>query len=231
MTASILIVDDDVAMIEEIQWALTQDGYRVSPARPGGDAIRKMLIDEPDLVILGISTEERHWQFCRRLLTFLDQPLLLLLSTKNKMDSVKGLELGADDCMTKPILTVELAARARALLRRSMSPASRRRRSFFADGDLIIDLTRREVRIDDHPVALTKTEFRILTCFVSHAGEVLSHKQILTQAWGPNYAGERNLLKPHIHNLRKKLESDPSHPKRILTRRGEGYLFKRLAVT
>jgi two-component system KDP operon response regulator KdpE len=98
------------------------------------------------------------------------------------------------------------------------------------DGDLIIDLTRREVRLDDQPIRLTPTEFQILSCLISQVGEVLSHKRILMQVWGPNYAGEHGILKPHIHSLRRKLEPDPSRPQRILTRRGEGYLFRRLAT-
>ena len=230
MTARILIIDGDTATLEEVQWALNRDGYQVSVAQPGVGAVRKMLISEPDLVIVGIDSQERDWRFFRHLLTFKMQPLLLLLSTEDVMDQVKGLELGADDCMIKPIVTVELLARTRALLRRSMTPASRQRRSLFVDGDLFIDLTRREVRINDHPIRLTPTEFRILACLICEAGEVISHKRILTQVWGPSCAGEHGILKPHIHNLRRKLEPDPSRPQRILTRRSEGYLFRRLVA-
>jgi two-component system response regulator VicR len=230
MTAGILIIDDDIGTLEEVQWALTRDGYQVSVAQAGVDAVRKMLIDEPDLVILGVDTQERDWRFFRHLLTFKIQPLLLLLSTEDMMDQVKGLELGADDCLTKPFVLVELMARTRALLRRSVTSASRQQRSLFVDGDLLIDLTRREVRLDDQPIRLTPTEFQILSCLISQVGEVLSHKRILMQVWGPNYAGEHGILKPHIHSLRRKLEPDPSRPQRILTRRGEGYLFRRLAT-
>jgi len=230
MTASVLVIDDDVATVEEIQRALAQDGYQVALAQPGVDALRKMLLHEPDLVILGVSGKETDWQFCRRLLTFLEQPLLLLLGTKNRMDRVQGLELGADDCMIKPILDIELVARTRALLRRSMSPISRQKRSLFVDGELVVDLTRKEIRVNDDPIALTPTEFRLLTCFTNNVGEVVSHDRICTYVWGTDCSGSRDMLKPHIHNLRKKLEPDPSHPQRILTRRGEGYLFRRLSA-
>lgn len=230
MTAGILIIDDDIGTLEEVQWALTRDGYQVSVAQAGVDAVRKMLVNEPDLVILGVDTQERDWRFFRHILTFKIQPLLLLLSTEDMMDQVKGLELGADDCMTKPFVLVELMARTRALLRRSANSTSRQQRSLFVDGDLIIDLTRREVRLDDQPIRLTPTEFQILSCLISQVGEVLTHKRILMQVWGPNYAGEHGILKPHIHSLRRKLEPDPSQPQRILTRRGEGYLFRRLAT-
>lgn len=230
MTAGILIIDDDIGTLEEVQWALTRDGYQVSVAQAGVDAVRKMLVNEPDLVILGVDTQERDWRFFRHILTFKIQPLLLLLSTEDMMDQVKGLELGADDCMTKPFVLVELMARTRALLRRSANSTSRQQRSLFVDGDLIIDLTRREVRLDDQPIRLTPTEFRILSCLISQVGEVLTHKRIIMQVWGPNYEGEHGILKPHIHSLRRKLEPDPSQPQRILTRRGEGYLFRRLAT-
>ena len=230
MTAGILIIDDDEATLEEVQWALSRDGYQVSVTQPGVGAVRRMLVGEPDLVIVGIDTREQDWRFFRHLLTFKMQPLLLLLSTEDMMDQVKGLELGADDCMIKPIVTVELVARTRALLRRSMTSASRRRRSLFVDGDLYIDLTRREVRINDHPIRLTPTEFQILACLICEVGEVISHKRILTQVWGPSCSGEHSILKPHIHNLRRKLEPDPSQPQRILTRRSEGYLFRRMAA-
>jgi two-component system response regulator VicR len=230
VTASILLIEDDVTTINDVQPGLIQDGYTVFLSQPGVEAIRRMLIENPDLVILGINSQEKDWQFCHRLLTFLDRPLLLLLSTRNKLDRVKALEMGADDCMLKPILVIELAARARALLRRSGSLPSRRRQSFFVDEGLVIDLTRREVRLNDHPVGLTPTEFRVLACLAKHVGEVLPHDRILNQVWGPDYGGGRSILKLYIHNLRQKLEPDPSQPRRILTRRGEGYIFQRLAV-
>jgi two-component system KDP operon response regulator KdpE len=227
LTAVIQVIDSDAATISEVQWALSQDGYQVCIAQPGLDAVQMMLIKEPDLVILGFDSQEQDWRFLRHLLTFNLQPLLLLFSTGDVMEQVRGLELGADDFMTKPIVAVELVARTQALLRRSMLSGPRRRK-LFVDGDLVIDLTRWEVHIDAHPIALTPTEFRILTCLINRVGEVLSHKWILTQVWGPHHMGESSILKPHIHNLRKKLEPDPRHPRRIITRRGTGYQFNRL---
>jgi DNA-binding response OmpR family regulator len=228
MPAGILVIDDDAATMQQVQLALTQDGYEVFCAQSGVNAIRKMLVEEPDLVILGINSQEKDWEFCRRLLTFGDRPLLLLLSTKSHLDRVKGLELGADDCMMKPILSIELVARTRALLRRS-TPQASVRQSLFVDGDLIVDPTRKEVQVHDQLVALTPIEFRILVCFTRHVGEVLSHEQLLAEVWGPNHVGGRDLLKLYVHNLRQKIESNPHRPQRILTRRGEGYVFERLA--
>ena len=229
MTANVLFIDDDIAILKELQPAFLAEGYLLGHALPGLDAIRKMLIDQPDLVILGINSKEKDWQFCHRLLTFLDRPLLLLLSTVNKLDRVKGLELGADDCMTKPVLTVEVLARARALLRRSDSRISRSERSYFVDEDLVIDLTRREVWLNGQPIAVTPTEFRLLSCFTMHVGEVVPYERLILQVWGPDYPGARHSIKLYVHQLRQKLEPDPGQPRRIVTRRGEGYMFRALS--
>jgi len=208
---------------------MVQEGFHLEHIVPGLDAIRKMLVEQPDLVILGINGGEHDWQFCRRLLTFLDRPLFLLLSSKNELDRVKALELGADDCMAKPILTLELIARIRGLLRRTHSLIARTEQSYFVDGDMIVDLTRREVWRNDEPVSLTPTEFRFLSCFVTNPEQVLSHERLMMNVWGTDQAGTRNSIKLYIYQLRQKLEPDPAQPQRIVTRRGEGYMFKRIA--
>jgi two-component system KDP operon response regulator KdpE len=187
-----------------------------------------MLVNEPDMVILGLGPQETDWEFCRRLLAFLDKPLLLLLSTANKLDRVKGLEFGADDCMIKPFLTEEVIARARVLLRRNAHQAHRSRRSYFVDGNLVIDLTRREVWLDEEPIRLTPIEFRFLSCFTEHVGQVLSHERLVNYVWGPEFTGARDSVKLYVHQLRKKLEPERDRPQRIITRRGEGYLFRAL---
>ena len=229
MADTVLLIDKDEAAVSTLRSAFVSEGYRLDHATPGPDAIRRMLTDRPDLVILGLCAEENGWRFCRRLLTFLDGPLLLLLSTTNTMDSIVGLELGADDCMVKPVLSREVVARVRALLRRSRSPVPRSQRSYFVDEDLVVDLTRAEAKLDGRPVPLTPTEFRLLTCLVRNAGEVLSHEQLARGIWGAEYAGARSAIKQHVCQLRQKLERSPSHPQRILTRRGQGYLFRSVA--
>ena len=229
MTAQILVIDNDEAAVERLRPALLEEGFQVKHEGVGLNAIRSLLLDQPDLVILSLAALESDWQFCRRLLTFLDAPLLLLLSTDNELDLVQGLELGADDCMRKPVLTAELVARVRALLRRSASRSSWRERSYFVDQGLVIDLTRREVWLDDRPVALTPTEFKFLSCLTAHVGEVLSHERLMLHVWGNECPGWRDAIKLYIHHLRQKLEQDPTQPQRIMTRRGRGYVFQRLA--
>lgn len=228
VTASILLIDKDVSVDSKLQPAFAREGYSLKHVLPGLDAIRMMLVDEPDLVILGLGPQEREWEFCRRLLAFLDRPLLLLLSTANKLDRVKGLEAGADDCMLKPVLTEEVIARARVLLRRSAYQAHRSKRSYFVDEDLVVDLTRREVWLNQEPVRLTPTEFRFLSCFTEHVGQVMSHERLVSYVWGPEYAGARDAVKLYVHQLRKKLEPHRERPQRFVTRRGEGYLFRAL---
>lgn len=228
MTASILLIDRDVSVDRTLHPAFAREGYTFLHSLPGLNAIRTMLVEEPDLVILGIGPQEADWDFCQRVLTFLDRPLLLLLGTGNRLDRVKGLEIGADDCMIKPALTEEVIARARVLLRRNVQP-DRSRRSYFVDGSLVIDLTRREVWLDQQPVRLTPTEFRFLCCFTEHVGEVLTHERLVNYVWGPDLNQARNAVKLYVHQLRKKLEPDPSTSKRFVTRRGEGYMFRALA--
>jgi DNA-binding response OmpR family regulator len=229
MTASLLLIDEDPSAVRELQPALVREGYRVADAVPGLAAIRTMLVDEPDLVILGVDCHQGEWKFCQRLLSFVDKPFLLLLRTTNPLDQVRGLELGADDCMITPISTIELLARVRALLRRGDLFGQRTQRGYFVDEDLVVDSSRREVWLDGQPVALTPTEFRFLSCFTQHVGEVLSHERLTMHIWGPNCPDARDAIKQYVHQLRQKLEPNPRHPQRILTRRGEGYLFQALS--
>lgn len=229
MTANILLIERDTSVDRELQPAFAREGYSLEHVVPGLEAIRTMLISEPDMVILGLGPQETDWEFCRRLLAFLDRPLLLLLSTANKLDRVKGLEFGADDCMIRPFLTEEVLARARVLLRRDAYRAERSKRSYFVDGDLVIDLTRREVWLDQQPVRLTPTEFRFLSCFATHVGQVLSHERLVNYVWGPGSSSARDAVKLYVHQLRKKLEADGKGQQRIVTRRGQGYLFRTLS--
>jgi DNA-binding response OmpR family regulator len=229
MTASLLLIDGDPSTSSSLRPALLQEGYRVATAEPGLDALRRMLAETPDLVILGVNCQRGDWEFCNRLVTFLDRPLLLLLLTSNPLDQVRALELGADDCMIRPVAIIEFLARIRALLRRKELFRQRAQRSFFMDDDLVVDLTRREVWLDGQPVALTPTEFQLLACLTQHAGEVLSYERLTMQVWGPDYSGARQAIKQYVHQLRAKLELNPRRPQRILTRRGEGYLFRTLS--
>ena len=230
MAVRITLIDRDRPAVHEVQSTLAQAGYHVEHALPGRNAMRQVVLDEPDLVILAIEADEAGWQFFRRVLSFLEVPLLLLLAGAGCLDRATALSQGAAACLLNPVSMVELQAHVQALPRQSLSPADRRAKNYFWDGDLVVDLTRWEVKIDDEPVALTPTEFLLLACLIKHAGRVVSHDQLLLEAWGSDYDTYRESLKQYIHHLRRKLEPDPAHPRRILTRWGRGYLFQRIAT-
>ncbi|MBN1656849.1 MAG: response regulator transcription factor [Anaerolineae bacterium] len=226
----LLLIGADESLLTKLYPLLTEEEFRVSHEALGLDAIRKALIGEPDIVVLSIGGREQEWQFCQRLLTFLNKPLMLLLSSRDERDRVKALNFGADDCMGRPFLEEEFVARIRALLRRNPPAVSRTLQNYFVDGSLVIDLTRKEVLFNDEPVPLTPTEFRFLTCFTAHEGQVLSHDQIMRYVWGTKHNGTRDSIKLYVYQLRQKLEPDPASPRRIVTRRGEGYMFQRLGT-
>lgn len=229
MSVYVLVVDNDRASASDLLSALEQEGYRSVHVLPGAQAIRRALMEEPDLVIMGIDSQKEDWRWCCRFLSFWEKPLLLLLSTTNKLDRVKGLELGADDCMIKPAHSMEVVARVRALLRRTGSSRQRSERSYLVDNNLVVDLSRREVWLDNKPIALTPTEFQLLFCFTRHVGEILSHEQLARQLWGPDCPSDQAAIKQYVYQLRQKLEPDPSRPQRIVSRRGQGYIFQLLA--
>jgi DNA-binding response OmpR family regulator len=183
-----------------------------------------------ELAIVGMSCHGDHWQLCSRLLARVDVPLLLLLAGGNDRDRARGLDLGADDCLLQPPSSAEFLARVRALLRRGLFQAERRRRSFFLDGDLSVDLARQQVRVAGRPVALTRTEFQILTCLVRHPDQVMSQEQLITQIWGYSEPSGHGSLKRYIHFLRQKLEPDSAHLQRIIIRWSQGYLLRRMAA-
>ncbi len=230
VTARILLIDDDLKTARQVLPILAREGYQVEHFLPGRAALRQVVMDEPDLVILGIQAQEGGWQVFRRFLPFLDQPVLLLLSSAERLDRVRALDLGADDCLIKPAAPVELVARVRALLRREVSGARDWRRRLFTDGDLTVDLSRREVWLDDEPVRVSATEFQILSCLVQNAGEVVPYERLLFQVWGSQHGRSRSCLKQHIHNLRQKLEPSPDCPRRLVTRWGEGYMLRPISV-
>jgi two-component system KDP operon response regulator KdpE len=209
-----------------VQPALAHEGYFVEHTLPGRNALRQILLREPDLVILGINIHNGEWRFCRQLLTFLESPLLLLLTGADKLDRVHGLDMGADSCIFKPVHIPELLAQVRALLRQNPPGRSRQEQSYLVDDDLEVDLARREVRLNGEPIALTATEFRVLACLVRHRGQVISHDRLQSEVWGRARTNRQSSLKQYIHHLRTKIEPDPSHPQRIITRRGEGYMLR-----
>jgi two-component system KDP operon response regulator KdpE len=166
------------------------------------------------------------WEVLARLRTISDLPIIMLTAKDEQVDVVRGLNLGADDYVTKPFGIAELTARIAAALRRARLPVTSQKATTYADDYLTIDFARRRVLVEGKSVNLTPTEFRLLTCLVRRAGHVVPHKMLLAEVWGPEYIDETQYLKLYVRYLREKIERDPSNPEYILTEWGEGYYFR-----
>ena len=225
-----LVVDDEADVVEvvsvtlKMQWGA--EG-QVIAAYTGEEAVSLALSERPDLIILDIALPDVDgFEVCRRIREFSDAPILMLTAKDDEMDKVRGLELGADDYITKPFGHLELMARIRAVLRRVQIPLTPAGGARIIIGGIVLDLNRREVEVDGRPVRLTPTEFNLLQQLMRNAGKVLPHETLLARVWGPEYRREIDYLKVYIRRLREKLEPDPQNPGYILTEYGIGYWFR-----
>ena len=222
----ILLVDDDAALVKVLSLSLEREGFEVMAALSGVEALRKAYESRPDLVILDIMMPHMDgWTTCRRLREIADMPIIMLTAKGDESDVVHGLDLGADDYITKPCSSEELKARIRALLRRTQAADKANWPVAYDDGWLKIDLSRQQVMVNSEPVDLTPTEFRLLSCLLQRNGQVVSHKELLTEVWGPEYSDQVSYLSVYIRYLRQKIEQNPSQPTYILTKWGMGYRF------
>ncbi|MDY7040673.1 MAG: response regulator transcription factor [Chloroflexota bacterium] len=226
MGKRILIVDDDAALVKVLSLSLEREGFEVIAALGGAEALRRAYESRPDLVVLDIMMPRMDgWATCRRLREISDMPIIMLTAKGDETDIVRGLDLGADDYITKPCSSEELKARIRALLRRSQTTDRNDWQVAYDDGWLKIDLSRQQVTVNGEPVDLTPTEFRLLACLIQRNGQVVPHKQLLTEVWGPEYSDQVSYLSVYIRYLRQKIEQNPSQPAYILTKWGMGYRF------
>jgi DNA-binding response OmpR family regulator len=237
MADKILVVEDEQTLQETLAYNLKRQGYEVETAGNGAVALEQARRLRPDLIILDIMLPGMDgFEVCRILRQEMNTPVLMLTARDDEIDRVVGLEVGADDYMTKPFSMRELLARVKAMLRRvrlvreeitaraeaAASPAAQ----VLAFGDLELNLTRREVRRDNQPLQLKPKEFELLLFLAQHRGQVLSREQILERVWDWNYVGDSRTVDVHIRWLREKIERDPSKPARIVTVRGAGYRFE-----
>ena len=223
---TILIIDDDQDLAKIVQLSLDREGYQTVIATSGLEGLQEAYRVQPDLVILDIMMPGMDgWDVCRRLEEMSNVPILMLTAKGTEADIVKGLQMGADDYLTKPFSVAELIARIQALLRRTGPQSQTDKPSIFSIGNLTIDLNRRLVMRDEDLVDLTPTEFKLLECFVTHRDRVLPHRFLLTEVWGSEYIGETSYLKLYVRYLRRKLEEDPADPQLIVTEWGVGYRF------
>jgi two-component system response regulator RegX3 len=224
MNARILLVDDEPDILETVGWALRRDGFDVSTAVNGETALETSASEQFDVVILDVMLPDiPGTDVCRRLREKSDVPILMLTARDAEVDRVLGLELGADDYVTKPFSTAELASRVRAILRRRELDRAPRVDSARVVGDLRIDPVRHEVSVGDRLVALTPSEFRLLSLLADHLGQPLSRNQIMEHLWRSPYVGDARACDTHIANLRRKIEIDHAHPTRLVTVREVGY--------
>lgn len=223
---TILVVDDDGRAVELLAFALEREGFQVVAARDGVEAVRLLKKHKPQLVLLELIIPRMNgWETCRRIRECSDVPIIILTTLGAEQAKVRGLDLGADDYVTKPFSLAELTARIRAALRRYRgSPPERE--SVRIDDRLIFDRSQHRILVDGQRLQLSPTEYRMLCCFLENAGRILTHRNLLTQVWGWEYLGETNYLKVYVHHLRQKIEKDPREPCYILTERGLGYRFQ-----
>lgn len=225
MAEKILVIDDEETTVQLIAILLERRGYEVIKALRAEDGLRKAYRNQPDLVLLDIMMPDMDgWEVCKRLRDMSDVPIVFLTARGEVRDVVRGLEMGADDYIVKPYDNEELVARVRAHLRRSPRP-SMSEELVFNGGDFRINFMNREVRVRSEIKHLTPKEFNLLGVLVRNAGRVVTRAELVTEAWGDEYADAIDSLKLYIHYLRQKLETNPDRPEYIMTLRGVGYRF------
>lgn len=222
----ILVVDDEERIVRFIRLNLEQDGFQVEEAFNGKSAMDKLRQTLPDLILLDVMLPDiEGFDVLAMIRENHDVPIIMLTAKTEEDDRVRGLELGADDYVTKPFSPRELVSRVRAVLRRTDSQRANTSTAIDVDERLKLDFDRREVWVDGELVKLRPTEYRLLFHLVQNAGWVVTHDQILAKVWGYEYRDEPHYVRLYINYLRQKLEKDPSDPKYILTERGVGYRF------
>ena len=222
----ILVVDDEERMVRFIRLNLEHDGFQVSEAFNGKEAIQKIRDVTPDLILLDVMMPDLDgFEVLETIREVSQVPVIMLTAKGEEDDRVRGLELGADDYVTKPFSPRELVSRVKAVLRRTEGASGSMHGLIEVDDRLKIDFDRREIWLEGKLVKLRPTEYRMLYHLVQNAGWVVTHDQLLTKVWGYEYRDEPHYVRLYINYLRQKLEANPSEPKYILTERGVGYRF------
>jgi len=235
MPETILVVEDEPALRDTLVYNLKKDGFTVEAVSDGRSALESARRLKPDLIVLDLMLPEIDgFEVCRILRKEMITPILMLTARDDEIDRVVGLEVGADDYLTKPFSMRELMARVKAQLRRSRllreeidkSNETQKQQQKLKFGNLIVNLTRREVTLDEKPLALKPQEYDLLVFFAEHKGQMLSRGFVLERVWGWDFIGDSRTVDVHVRWLRQKIEDDPSSPKRIVTVRGGGYRFE-----
>jgi two-component system, OmpR family, response regulator RegX3 len=222
----ILIVEDEESLADSVRYNLEREGFAVTVASDGRRALERFRAEQPTLVILDLMLPEvSGLDLCRAIRAESDVPIIMVTAKDSEADKVAGLELGADDYVTKPFSVRELVSRVRALLRRA-NLGSEGARDDVLDGGLIrMDVVRHEVSVAGEPMAFPPKEFELLETFLRRKGRLLTRDFLIEEVWGTDYFGDTKTLDVHVKRLRKKIEEDPHDPSHLLTVRGLGYKF------
>jgi DNA-binding response OmpR family regulator len=222
----ILVVDDEPTLVATLTFNLEKEGYEVVSASDGAEAVEVVRQSHPDLVILDLMLGEMHgFEVCRTLRKESNVPILILTARTDEVDKIVGLEIGADDYMTKPFSMKELLARVRARLRRRDELSAPEREQVLTAGPIRVDLLRREATRDGEPLVLKPKEFDLLVCLMQNRGRLLTRGQLLEAVWHYDGFDQTRTVDVHIGRLREKIEERPSNPGWIITVRGSGYRF------
>jgi len=224
--ARILLVEDEEALAESVRYSLEREGYSVTVARDGRRAIERFRAEPPDLVILDLMLPELSGlDVCRLLRQESTVPIIMVTAKDSESDKVAGLELGADDYVTKPFSVRELVSRVRAHLRRVHMSAPVPTEEILRGGPVEMDVTRHEVRVHDEVVSLPPKEFELLESLLRRKGRLLTREFLIEEIWGHDYVGDTKTLDVHVKRVRRKIEPDPHDPVFLVTVRGLGYKF------
>lgn len=234
MSHKVLVVEDEPTLVETLEYNLARQGYQVCTAMDGRVALEMARQERPDLVVLDVMLPGLDgFEVCRILRQEMNMPILMLTARTDEIDKVVGLEVGADDYLTKPFSMRELLARVKALLRRvrltreeMAGVGGAAPEDILSFDNLTISLTRREVVLDGETLHLTPKEYELLAFLARHRGQVLTRDSLLEQVWGWDFTGSTRTVDVHVRWLREKLEADPSNPTRIVTVRSVGYRFE-----
>jgi DNA-binding response OmpR family regulator len=222
----ILVVDDAPPILRLVRSNLEKEGIKVLTASDGEQAISQAEMNELDLILLDVMMPRMDgWEVLRRLREFSTVPIIMLTAKSEEYDKVRGLELGADDYVTKPFGVPELLARIKAVLRRTALPNAVKHEPVFQVGGFSVNFAQRKVSARGQDVRLSPTEYKLLYELVTNAGRVVLHQDLLAKVWGREYRDETEYLRVYVRYLRQKLEMEPSKPKLILTEPGVGYRF------
>jgi two-component system KDP operon response regulator KdpE len=220
----ILVVDDEMAIRRFLRTSLSAEGFEILEAASGEQALVGAANDRPDLVLLDLGLPDLDGvEVTRRLREWSPVPIIIISVRDREGDKIRALDEGADDYLTKPFGLGELLARIRAALRHTKTAEEQ---PVFEAGELLVDFTKRTVKLDGAELALTPTEYGLLRLLASNLGKVITHRQLLREVWGPAYEQDTHLLRVHMSNLRQKLEKDAARPEYIVTEPGVGYRFR-----